>query len=309
MPRAARMVQTDPGEEAVYHIMSRTALDGLPFQSVEKDEMVRTIKFFSDVFAVDVYGYAVMGNHFHLLVGVHPASSLSDDEVKRRYFILYGKGETFPEGRLEHYRERFTCLSSYVKEIKQRFSCFYNRRHKRRGTLWGERFKSVMVEKGTTLANCLAYVDLNAVRAGIVKRPEDYRWCSVAYHAQTGNRDAFLSTDFGLAQFGVGEKERFRAYRAFLYHAGGVDKKGRGKLSGRVLLDAALNDYEMGSLQIFRFRCRYFTDSGAIGSKAFVDKVFSRFKERFGWTRVRKPKHVKGEYGFYSLKRLSDTAG
>ena len=58
--------------------------------------------------------------------------------------------------------------------------------------MWGERFKSLIVEDGLTLVNLLAYVDLNAVRAGIVKRPEEYRWCSLGYHVQSGNRDDLL---------------------------------------------------------------------------------------------------------------------
>ncbi len=85
---------------------------------------------------------------------------------------------------------------------EQTFSRYYNKLHDRRGTLWGERFKSLIVENGETLINCLAYVELNAVRAGIVERPEDYRWCSLGYHIQTGNRDDFLSLDFGLTEFG-----------------------------------------------------------------------------------------------------------
>ena len=97
--------------------------------------------------------------------------------------LLYNTGAEFPEGQLDDFIERFSSLSHYVKDIKQTFSRYYNQRKKRRGTLWGERFKSVIVEKGSTVINCLAYIDLNAVRAGIVKRPEDYRWCSIGYHA------------------------------------------------------------------------------------------------------------------------------
>jgi hypothetical protein len=52
---------------------------------------------------------------------------------------------------------------------------------------WSDRFKSVIVENGETLINCLAYIDLNPVRAGIVEKPEDYRWSSLGYHIQTGN--------------------------------------------------------------------------------------------------------------------------
>jgi hypothetical protein len=76
-------------------------------------------------------------------------------------------------------------------------SNFYNKRHHHRGTLWGELFKSVIVENGETLINCLAYIDLNPIRAAIAKRPEDYRWCSLGYHIQTGNKDGFLSFNFG----------------------------------------------------------------------------------------------------------------
>ena len=47
------------------------------------------------------------------------------------------------------------------------------------------------------MINCLAYIDLNPLRAGLVERPEDYRWNSLGYHIQTGNKDKFLSLDFG----------------------------------------------------------------------------------------------------------------
>ena len=56
----------------------------------------------------------------------------------------------------------------------------------------------------------------------------------------------------------------------------------------------------------FRLRTQYFTDSGAIGSKAFVENMFASFKERFDWRRQRMPKRVSGIDGLYSMKRLSE---
>ena len=88
-----------------------------------------------------------------------------------------------------------------MREIKVGFARFYNRRHNRRGYFWGDRFKSVIVENGETLINCLAYIDLNPLRANLVERPEEYRWNSLGYHIQTNNKDNFLSTDFGLKEF------------------------------------------------------------------------------------------------------------
>jgi len=58
----------------------------------------------------------------------------------------------------------------------------------RSGYLWGDRFKSVLIEKGEGLLNCLAYIDLNPVRAGIVKRPEDYRWSGIGYRIYTDKK-------------------------------------------------------------------------------------------------------------------------
>ena len=64
--------------------------------------------------------------------------------------------------------------------VKQRFSRWYNRRQPggRVGTLWESRYRSTLVERGQTLQAMSFYIDLNPVRAGLVKDPKDCRWCS-----------------------------------------------------------------------------------------------------------------------------------
>ena len=56
------------------------------------------------------------------------------------------------------------------------------------------------------LINCLAYIDLNPVRTGIVKKSEQYRWCSLGHHVQRNNVDDFLSVDFRLRGFGIEDR-------------------------------------------------------------------------------------------------------
>ncbi|MCP4666525.1 MAG: hypothetical protein GY849_09160 [Deltaproteobacteria bacterium] len=188
-------------------------------------------------------------------------------------------------------------LSEYVKEIKQGFSRFYNKRHKRKGFFWSERFKSVIVDNGETLINCLAYIDLNAVRAGLVKLPENYRWCSLGYHVQWKNKDGFLSLDFGLREFGVKKKgDRLRYYRKFVYEKGGIDSIEKELKRG----------FELKEIDRFRYRTRYFTDSGIIGSKEFVSGMYMQFKGYFASKHKKKPKAVQGLDGIFSLKRLSE---
>ena len=75
------------------------------------------------------------------------------------------------------YLRRMCNLPVFVKELKERFSRWYNKHRSRRGTLWMERFKSVLVEDGEALRTMAAYIDLNPLRAGMVKDPKDYRWC------------------------------------------------------------------------------------------------------------------------------------
>ena len=184
-----------------------------------------------------------------------------------------------------------------MKEIKQTFSWYYNQRHNRRGTLWGERFKIVIVENGETLINCLAYIDLNPVRAAIVERPEYYRWNSLGYHIQAGNRDDFLSLDFGLKEFGTMDAaERLRSYRRYVYETGGIkrfDGRSSATVDEKILEKERKTDFEISRPRRFRYRTRCFSDSGIIGTKEFVGKSYKRFKGIFQSRHKNRPRPIK----------------
>jgi len=102
-------------------------------------------------------------------------------------------------------------VSEFMKEFKQRFSKWYNIRHQRFGTLWAERFRSVLVEdESGVLETVSAYIDLNAVRAGLVEDPKDYRHCGYAAavggdaKARSGLLSMYASGSEGAFQSGVG---------------------------------------------------------------------------------------------------------
>jgi putative transposase len=308
MPRIPRMVINE--ETTVYHVMSRTALDGFPLGDIEKDFMIDLIKSYSGLYFVEILGVCIMGNHFHLLVKMLHEYKFSDEEIERRFVEFYGDAREFIDGLLPTLREKLSSLSEFMREIKVGFARYYNRRHNRRGYFWGDRFKSVIVEKGETLINCLAYIDLNPLRAGLVERPEQYRWNSLGYHVQTNNQDKFLSTDFGLKEFNVkSKKERIRRYRRYVYEAGAVNQPEKGKvkvINGKVLEKERNREFELSRSDRFRYRTRYFTDSGIIGSKEFVSINYQRFKHLFYSKHEKKPRPIKGLEGMYSLKRLSE---
>ncbi len=168
---------------------------------------MRQLENFLDV---RVITHCVMSNNFHILLEEpDPADlpTLTEDTLIARMEGLYGKQDIlnlrqqFQRARemgdqnrvddiLARYQRRLGNVSEFMKELKQRFTRNYNKRKKRRGTLWGERFKSVLTQGDEkALATMAAYIDLNPVRAGIVSRPEDYSWSGYGA-AVAGNKPA-----------------------------------------------------------------------------------------------------------------------
>jgi putative transposase len=121
---------------------------------------------------------------------------------------------------------------------------------------------------------------------------------TLGYHMQTGNKGRFLSLDFDVAEFGgKGAKERLKRYRKFVYEKAG--------LAG--LIKKRAKNFELGKVDRFLLRTRYFTDSGIIGSRAFVSKLYITFRDHYGSSREKAPKPIKGLEEIYSLKRLSES--
>ncbi len=247
-----------------------------------------------------------MGNHFHLLIRMLPESNYTDQDIETRFKQYYGDEREFSPGQIQACREKWESLSEFMKEIKQEFSRFYNKRHDRRGYFWGDRFKSLIVQDGNTLIQCLAYIDLNPVRAGIVDRPEDYRWSSIGYHVQSNNQHDFLSLDYDINEYGIrDDKERLRSYRELLYEIGAKARNTGGRIPEKIVEKERKRDFKLSQTDRLLYRTRYFTDSGVIGSKEFVSKTYHRFRHVYQCKREKIPIRSNGLDGIYSMKRLS----
>ncbi|MGB3509287.1 MAG: hypothetical protein WBA93_08600, partial [Microcoleaceae cyanobacterium] len=139
--------------------------------------------------------------------------------------------------------------------------------HQRYGTLWADRFKSVLVEgAGNPLQTMAAYIDLNPVRAGLVEDPKDYRFCGYA-EAVAGEAVAVR----GLKRIWADhDSDPLRAHRLLLFGKGASG--GKGQVIGREKALKVL-EQEDGSLPkatLLRCRVRYFTDGAILGSAEFV---------------------------------------
>jgi hypothetical protein len=124
---------------------------------------------------------------------------------------------------------------------------------------------------------------------------------------QSGNKDDFLSLDFGLKAFNVLDaNERLRRYRRFLYEKGvKTTEKGK-RLDETIVENERARDFKLSKSNRFAYRTRYFSDSGIIGTKAFVSKTYSNFKHYFQSKNEKIPKRISGLDGVYSLKRLTE---
>jgi REP element-mobilizing transposase RayT len=229
--------------------------------------------------------------------------------------------EELAKRRVEEIRSRYTRrmhdLSEFMKSLLERFTKWFNRAHSRSGTLWEDRFKSVIVESGVAARTIAAYIDLNPVRAGMVKDPADYRWSSYGEAVGGGRKGNGKKSREGLVRAyfcdqGVGfDSERWpevsRLYRRLMGLAL-ERKRGKAEVGTQRLSQTAST--EMESLEtkdnrtvlpdlkmaaMLRCRVRYFTDGAVIGSKAFVNEAFAANRERFTERRKDGARRLKGK--------------
>ena len=222
--------------------------------------------------------------------------------------------DTLALAKLESIKRRFCDLSSYVKEVKERYSRWFNKRRARKGTLWMDRYKSVMVEgKGEPLHTLAAYIDLNPVRAGLVEDPKDYRWSGYA-EAVSGSRRAQrgLSKVTAKPVDGWEHAGGAEAYRCLLYSSGIEIKDAQNetivKKQGVTAEEARQVLKEKGKLspaELVRLRVRYFSAGLVLGSREFVESVFREHREKFSPQRQAGARRVSESASpLYALRRL-----
>ena len=296
--RQARIKLDSQREAAVYHCMTRTVNGERLFDDVAKEILRKQLWQVADYCGVQILTYAIMANHFHVLVRVPKREDVSDAELLRRYEVLYPKPTKYQTARLDAVRAQLTTdapevdvwrtqqlammgdLSPFMRLVKQRFSIWYNRTHDRFGTLWAERFKSVLVEpKSGVTRTMAAYIDLNAVRAGLVSDPKDYRFCGYG-EAVSGSRLAQQGLCF------VSECVDWRAgqarYRELLFGKGTGAKEQVASISPEALKDVIAAKGRLPMATVLRCRIRYFSDGAVLGSRAFVQTHLALYQKRTG---------------------------
>ena len=87
-------------------------------------------------------------------------------------------------------------ISRMMQTLEGDFGIIYNQRKHRSGAFWGDRYHCTMVEEGAHLWNCVQYIDLNMVRAGVVVHPSEWQWCGFQEIMGVKSRYRLLDIDF-----------------------------------------------------------------------------------------------------------------
>jgi len=166
---------------AVYHVICR----GNNRQAVFRDDTDRKrylekLLLYCQEKKVDLLAYCLLSNHLHLLV------------------------ET-PEGN----------LSKMMQPFQTSYTVYFNRRHRRTGHVFEQRYKAMLVDKDNYLLQVSRYIHLNPVEAKLCERPQDYRWSSYPAYVK-GTRIAGLKTDSVLDYFTGTKSRRIAQYREFV---------------------------------------------------------------------------------------------
>jgi REP element-mobilizing transposase RayT len=340
--------QDSSSKPVIYHCISRVVDRRFVFGERECEAFRMYMRMYENFSGCRVLSYCLMSNHFHLLLEVPPMAvgGLSDETLLQRLSGLYTEafvagvaaeleearklvtkadGGGIDDGnnsRVAEIHARFTYrmhdLSQFMKGLLIRFTRWFNRTHNRTGTLWEERFKSVIVESGIAARTMAAYIDLNPVRAGMVQDPADYHWSSYGEAIGGGKKGNGKKAREGLVRayfcdqgvgFDAGKwKEVSRLYRRLMGLALGK-KPGRAEFaqSSRGFGQTTKNTAEMleskdnetvlkdlGMAKMLRCRIRYFTDGAVIGSKEFVNEAFAGARDRFGPKRKDGARKLRG---------------
>jgi putative transposase len=176
MPRPFRIYV----EGLSVHVMHR-GINRMPIFDEDDDYHVflRIVSHGARLEGVDVHGFTLMKNHYHL-------------QVTPRHALA---------------------LPRAMKRVHSDYSCYYNRKHRRTGTIWGHRPRTVLIENDCQWLRCLRYIEQNPVRAGLVSRPQDYSWSSYRVHA-LGEPTSWLALHPVYLSLGASPRARQEAYTA-----------------------------------------------------------------------------------------------
>ena len=210
MPRANRYIL--PGN--VCHLTHRCHNRSFLFKfGRDRTEYRNRLRSAVKEFKISLLTYCITSNHVHLLVVA----------------------------------EQPQTVSSFMQKLEGEFAEYYNIRKRRSGAFWQGRYWSTMIDNRQYLWDCMKYIDLNMIRAGVVSHPSEWDWCGYRELVGERQRYTFLDVPEILARYGHSETDKFRKNYSYT-------------------IEEAISRHELKRDPIW-------TESIAIGSESFVNRI------------------------------------
>ena len=304
MARMRRLKVVDG--EGWYHVYSRAACEKGVYP-LEKElcrkKFITFLKYYSRAYFCDVAAFCIMGNHYHMLLKFDFPRKLPKEELWKRALLLYPNSKKYIKlwngKKWQRFEARLFNLSEFMRNIQSAFATWYNKTYKRHGTFWADRFKSVLLGDEQSALDCMLYVELNPVRAGLCTTPDEYEASSFYLR--------LIKTDGWLLALDRIVDTTMEDYRMALYYRGNivqaeVDLSPESTISSknvRPLITEEMIEQERDrgfrTQGIYRKRLRFFVDGMALGGEEFIRQQIQHVRNRGEYQRRKNPiKHLKG---------------
>ena len=257
-----------------------------------KKRFLKTLRKLRSLFYVRYCGYAVLSNHYHILLNISDPEDIDPGEAIERWNTYHEK-EYMRNASLEANRRyvvnHLTDISYFMKRLNVLLTNAYNRAMCKTGTLWEKRYFSNIIERGMGIIQCGAYIELNSFRASLSAVPEDYEYSSIN-ELKRGNPSGLVDIDLLAEGLGLSSihreltdrqgmtREVFKTYVSYIYEAGTsshTDEYGHPEDKGLIITE------EM------KARLEQYGIEGPAGSMAKRGDEYSRGKfiggEEFAW--------------------------
>ena len=292
MPRTARQKSR---HAAYYHLVTRVAgpSDHFPFQlhPTARRRFLALFEFYLRLYFCRLGGFQLLGNHYHGVVHFHQYRPLSLTELKQRARLRFGplwrlRTLHWSASHWQQFNEALFDVSCFMQHVNGEFSKWYNRRYHRRGPFWADRFRSPQLLDLKAVQRTLLYCELNALRAGLVRRPEDSRYGSAYWRWAQKKSDLLIPLEELFPP--TSQQSSYQIYRSLLYHCGAVaSREDQAVLSEDLLREEEKRQFASHGQFLHRFRC--FTDGVALGTHSQILRRLERYRQQGLYRRRRHP--------------------
>lgn len=302
----ARLPRLKPrGRTQTYHLYNRLAGEPNVYslqQRGAREKFLEILLFYSAIYFCVLGAYAIMGNHYHLLAQFEAFRILTRVELRRIAEQLY-KDRWFKPYLLwraaewRRFNRRLFDVSELMRNVESDYAVWHNREFGRKGRLWADRFKSNLLESARAVQAVALYIELNPLRAHLVRRPEEYRFGSARLRLAGVKRAEWLMP---LSQLwgGVSPEKAVKLHFGCLAHRGGMKIENEDEFLREIIRQDEAEGYAAGS---YLENQRYMNDAQAMGDEEQIRELYNGLVAKGVYRSARRP--VRSPVGSLAMLR------